>query len=143
MADTNDPNEHKRRRVRTPVGDKSRTKQSETEKTNINTIMRKYNKTGVIDHWNDNRPTFGDVSMSQGLHKNMIAAEQASDEFDKLDSHVRRAADNNPVRLLESPEGLEVLRQAGMMLDPPIPEPQLDDENPSTPPSPAADPAVG
>lgn len=146
MADTNDGNDHKRKRVRTEVGTKSRTKQSETEATNVNTIMRKYQKTGVIDHWNQNRPTFGDFSMSQGLHANMIAAELAQDEFMKLDAHVRKACDNEPVKLLElmtSPEGLEVLREAGMLLDPPIPKPDESAETPTPPPPEPPAPAEG
>lgn len=121
-------------RVTTPVGTKSLTKQSETESTNIHTIMRKYEKTGVIDHWNDTRPTYGDFSMSQGLMRNMEIAQEAKDEFSKLDSRVRRAADNNPVKLLElmtTPEGMHALHEAGMIFDPPIEIPE-----PPTPPEP-------
>lgn len=128
-------------RVTTPVGTKSRTKQSETEATNVNTIMRKFQRTGVIDHWNQRRPEFGDFSQSQSLQENMDKVMEASDAFNELDAHVRRAADNDPIKLLAlmaTEEGLESLRAAGMFLEPPIPIPP-----PQEPPTPAAEPHGG
>lgn len=109
-----------RRRVQTPVGTKTRTKQSEADSTDVNRIMAKYLKTGVIEHWNQRRPQYGDFSAATDYKTAVDTAQAAQDEFMTLSANVRKACENDPLKLLElmaSEEGMQTLVDAGLELD--------------------------
>ena len=65
-----------------------RTEQHHAKSVNINTIVAKYMKTGVIDHIAKHSPTYGEVS-SQSFHdaQNLVAEQKTI--FQELPSYVR------------------------------------------------------
>lgn len=100
---------------RTPVhpeiGGPGLTEQHHARACDINTIMAKYVKTGVIEHIKRYEPTFGDVSETD-FSKSMQVVAQVCSEFEELPAFARDHY-GTPEKYLEavsSPEGLEELR---------------------------------
>lgn len=79
----------------------SRTQQSFTEETNINSIMSKYQKTGIIDHINEYGPTYGDQASAEDYHAAMVRVAATNSIFAELPSSVREGFDNDPSQFLE------------------------------------------
>ncbi len=119
----------------------SMTKQSFAQESEINNIMAKYEKTGVIDHVKNNA-FYAD--MPAGLEYQMalqmtIDAEVA---FNSLPANVRREFDNDPFKFLEfveDPDNVERMAELGL-ITPPEPEipPKADPGGPPDPAAPAA-----
>lgn len=75
------------------------TKQSMKDECDINRIISKYSKIGVIEHINRNQASFGDVTdldFQQSLH----LVQSAQDAFDELPSQIRQRFNNDPSQLL-------------------------------------------
>lgn len=99
----------------------TRTKQSQANHVNVNQIVARHQRTGVIDHWSGRVPMYGDYSLSVDLHSAMNLALQAEDMFAALPASVRKVADNDPVRFLEllaEEEGSAQLVAAGLDVAP-------------------------
>ena len=108
----------RRRYVSTPEG-ASMTKQDPANRSNINNIMAKYRKSGVISHLSARQPTYGDFSLVTDLQGALDTVATLTDEFMALDASIRKAADNNPetyFQMLATPEGVEALEAAGLTL---------------------------
>lgn len=88
-------------RLRTPVGEKSRTKQSFAEETDINAIMRKYLSSGIMPHIASSPPRYGDFSSAGDYLESMNKVKDAEQRFADLPSNVRDHVDNDPAKLLE------------------------------------------
>ena len=88
-------------RVYTAHDPQSMTKQSFREQVNINFIIRKYDKTGVISHLNRRTPTFGDFSNVTSYQEALEQVEAAQSAFMDLPHEVRTWAMNDPGRLIE------------------------------------------
>lgn len=109
-----------------PVGDNeavltdfgpTRTKQSMAAETDINHIVRKYQATGLVTHLARGVPQYGDFSAATDLKTALDLVHDAEEQFSKLNPHVRKAAENDPVRFLEmlsTEEGTQVLLDAGL-----------------------------
>lgn len=120
-------------RVRvSPVG-KSRTKQSFREESEINNIMARYTKTGIIDHFSKHGEEYGFAS-SVVFHEAMNVVTKADQMFDALPAAIRRRFNGDPGDFLEfvqNPENREELVElglakpvAGVEREPPsVPEP--------------------
>lgn len=109
-----------RTRVSTPVGTVSKTRASEAEATDVNRIMAKYLRTGVITHWNNRRPVYGDFSQANDYKAALDQVIEARDAFAELPAEVRKAAENDPevfMRMLADEDGMQQLVDAGMELD--------------------------
>lgn len=109
----------------------SRTKQSFAEESQINLIMAKYEKTGLITHVKNHA---GYANMPDGLEyqEALQLTIDAQLAFDELPAKVRREFDNDPFTFLafvENPENVERMGELGLL------EPVVD----TTPP--VADPA--
>jgi phage internal scaffolding protein len=74
----------------------SLTKQASKDETDINFIMKKYQKTGIVEHVNEFQGNYQDVSGSQPYQEslNQVIAAQAA--FDSLPSSVRAKFQNDP-----------------------------------------------
>lgn len=133
-----------RERVRTEVGESSRTKESLAQETDINYIVSRFKKTGAISHVNQAAAKYGDFSATTDLKSAFDQVDEATAAFHALPAAVRFAAKNDPVVLgamLESPEGLEALLKAENPPDPDAPAaaPPTPAEKPEgNPPTPAA-----
>lgn len=70
------------------------------DECDVNLIVDRYVKTGVMDHINETPPTYGDVSEVptdlMSSYEAVFAAEQA---FMNLPSGLRKSLDNDPSRL--------------------------------------------
>lgn len=85
------------------AGDKIRTKQSFKKECDINNIMRKYTKTGVIspEILNKRQAIFADVSEIGDFQHCKQTVNDAQDAFMTLPAHVRTRFDNDPGKLLD------------------------------------------
>jgi len=104
-------------RLRQAVGEESRTKQSFKDDCDINKIMKRHAKTGLIEHLAKREPHYGDYSKAVDLHTAMEQVRAAEDEFAALPVEVRNLCLNDPTILLNalaSPEETAALFDAGL-----------------------------
>ena len=139
-----------RRRVVHPHSDEMRTKQDDRNRTNLNSIMRKYMATGELP---TGRPvSYGDFTKVDSLLTAMVQVDQAERSFARLPAKVRDLCANDPVNFLamvETEEGRQALNDAGMKpeQDPTIAEQVVagikEALTPTPDPSEASDPPAG
>lgn len=79
---------------------KTRTQQSHAAETNINTIMAKYQKTGLLDHVNEHGPTYGDQPAAEDFHAAMNLVAGTNSLFEELPSSTRELFENDPAQFL-------------------------------------------
>lgn len=80
--------------------EKSLTKQEFKDECDVNKIVSKYDKTGILTHINNNKPVFMDttgIDYREALHT-VIDANKA---FDELPSILRKRFSNDPALMLE------------------------------------------
>lgn len=81
-------------------GDLGKTITEQQESTDINNILEKYQRTGLIDHVQKHEPQyaeFGEYDFAK--NQNMIA--KINQTFEELPSSVRKDFDNNPQNFVE------------------------------------------
>ena len=103
--------------VKTAVGKKTMTKQSFAEECDINNIMAKYQKTGLIDHYNRNAPQYG-FATSHDFRESLELVKKAQDMFDELPSQIRRKFDESPQKVLafcEDPNNRSEMAVLGLL----------------------------
>lgn len=122
-------------RVVVDTGDKSMTKQSMSDACDINKIMAKYERTGVITHARANAGFYADVSAVGDYHAAVLQVQAARDLFMSLPAQLRSRFDNDPGKYLDfvtNPENRDELVKMGLMKPPatapaqPAPEPVAD-----------------
>lgn len=133
----------------------SLTKQSSRDECNINLIMAKYAKTGVLEHLNEHKGDYGDFADAGTFLESQIIIQEASEMFQSIPSEIRKEFDNDPAKFLDfvqNPENLEEMVEMGLASrDPqdlqneaPDPEPgsgsPKDQATDKTPPKAAKDP---
>jgi phage internal scaffolding protein len=85
-------------RVAIATGD-GLTEQNHKDETDINQIVRKYNKTGLIDHLNQFEKQYGDMTgFDYQDAMNTVAA--ANTMFEGLPSSIRNKFDNDPAKFI-------------------------------------------
>lgn len=118
-----------------PMGP-SRTKQSFVEESNINTIMAKYEKTGLIEHQNKyGEGRYTDMPNEADFHEAMSLVAEANSMFADLPAGIRRRFDNDPGEFLEFVDddaNRDEMREMGLLGPETAPEPD--------PAKPAGDP---
>ncbi|WNK13505.1 MAG: internal scaffolding protein [Microvirus sp.] len=94
------PYDHPRHRVSISFTGQGRTKQEFKDECDINVLMAKYLKNGLMDHVNQKLPMFEDVTGLdfQGA-QNLIA--EAQSMFEGIPSKIRNRFDNDPGKLLD------------------------------------------
>ena len=93
------------------------TEQHHKETVDIHTIMRKYQKTGVIEHVNQYQGTYGDFSSAPDLHTAYNAIAEAEEMFQTVPSHIREKFNNQVTDYLEfmqNPENAADIRELGL-----------------------------
>lgn len=78
----------------------SLTKQSFTAECDINNIMRKYQKTGAIDHVNKHEASYG-YATSDDFQSALETIRTGQTMFDELPSSIRTKFDNDPAKFLD------------------------------------------
>lgn len=100
----------------------SLTRQEFADDCDINTLMAKYETTGVINHFNRATPQYLDLSETPDLQTSLAILQDAKIAFSQLPATVRRDFDNDPVKFVAfatDPDNLEKMREWG--LAPPAP----------------------
>lgn len=129
-----------RERVRTAVGERSKTKQSFAEETDINAIMRKYLATGILEHQNMSPPRYGDFTSADGYLSAMNKVKRAEELFAGLPAKVRDHVENDPSKLLAlvfDPKRREEAAELGLV------DPKEEEKPEGDPPEPDPPPVAG
>lgn len=127
----------KRNRVKFETVGPSKTKQSFKEESEINTIMAKYERTGIVEHRNEYEGDYG--NFLDGLpdyHAVMNEVRRVQDMFGELPSGIRAQFKNDAGEFLDfvqDPANDEALVEMGLKR-PPAPQ----EEGPGVPAAPAA-----
>lgn len=111
-------NPHKRIRVYAPKGGKKRVDPSFANELDINNIMTKYAKTGVLPHFPEKTPQYGDVSSIPTLIDNQRLSAAAQEAFMKLPATLRKLIDNDPSKLelfISDPTNQEICLKYGLL----------------------------
>ncbi len=100
------------------IGDlgKSLTKQSFTAECDINNIMRKYQKTGAIDHVNKHEASYG-FATSDTFQESLDIVARGQSMFNELPSSIRTKFENDPAQFLEfvqNPENTKEMQELGL-----------------------------
>lgn len=107
----------------------SMTRQEFAEECDINTLMAKYEATGILpSHTNANSPRYLDVSDIPDLRTTLDQLNTATDSFMALPAAVRREFDNDAVKFVEfaqDPDNIEKLREWNLAPPAKVPEPPM------------------
>ena len=112
------------------------TQQNFKNETDVNTILRRYDKTGLITHVNNAAAQYGDFTAVNEYKENLNAVIAAQDAFDQLPSDIRKRFGNDPGEFFEfatNPTNQEDLVKLGLANAPQY-VPVLDQDAPITTP---------
>lgn len=96
----------------------TRTKQSFREQVNVNSIIARHRKSGMLDHVNGKQPFYGDVSNIRSYQEALNVVNTASELFNGMSASIRRRFDNDPLRMIEflqDPRNLQEAQELGMV----------------------------
>lgn len=79
----------------------SLTIQSEKDSCDINLIVAKYAKSGIMGNWRTDQPMYGDFSSSTDFHDSFARIQQAEDSFMQLPANIRTRFENDPGKLID------------------------------------------
>lgn len=130
-----------RRRVQHPVGQGiSKTRQADKDSCDINIIVDRLLKKGIVPRMAGGVAKYGDFSSGLDFKETLDRIMEAEDQFMELPAKVREACDNDPGRFLDlvaDPEKREELEKLGMTPDrDPAGEPVADPASPDPDPAP-------
>ena len=83
----------------------SMTEEAHADRVDINNIMAKYLRTGIIDHVNRHQPSYGIMDGST-YHEQMCALATANEMFMDLPAKVREKFGHDPAKFLDYVDGL-------------------------------------
>lgn len=87
-------------RRKTTFSTKGRTKQSFKAECDINTILQRFLRTGVMDFANQNQARYGDCTGIE-YQKAMCTVAAAKSLFNELPAHLRNRFENEPAQFLD------------------------------------------
>lgn len=93
-------------------------KQSFKDECDVNKIMERFEKTGLISHVNKYQGDYGDAVGIQDYHASMNQVIAAQEAFDSLPSKIRARFGNNPgdfLNFMENPENKDEAIQLGLI----------------------------
>lgn len=99
-----------------PQGD-SRTRQEFAAECDINTILKRFEKTGAVSHINPRRPQYLDLPGDIDFQVAMNVMADAERAFMSLPARVRSEFENDPQKFVlfaQNPENLPKLRELGL-----------------------------
>ncbi len=110
------------KRVTLMCADPSRTKQSMRDECDINKLMAKYLKTGLLDHLNTHHGDYGDFINFEDYHTSLNRIHDAEKSFMTVPSDIRGRFNNDPSKFLEfvqNPDNAEEMVEMGLAHPPP------------------------
>ena len=131
-------------KVRLTCTGPGKAKQSFQAECDINNIMAKYQKTGLLDHINKHGESYGFASSLDFTQANQVIA-KANSMFEELPSATRNRFDNDPAKFLDfvqNPDNLEEMQSLGLAntpvpgATPDLDRPVEDEPEPVTPGNP-------
>lgn len=105
------------KRVSQTFGENSRVEQSHKDKTNINSIMRKYIRQGTVPI-SGKIPIFGDFTGNTDFHTTQNKIVEAKEKFMKVPSEIRKKFNNDVGEFIEfanNPENQQELENMGLL----------------------------
>lgn len=124
-------------RVQSTFNLPSRAKQSMMKECDINQIMAKFAKTGMIEHVKTHGAHYGEMPEAEDFHSAMNLITDATRVFEELPSHVRANFNNDPADFLEfisDPENLDGMIELGLISPPDVSDDDPDSLEGDTPP---------
>lgn len=116
------------KRVTLNTGDVMVTKQSHKDECDINRILKQFQRTGIITHVQNARPTYEDLPSDVDFQESLNTILTAEEAFSGLPSKVRAHFNNNPAELLAAlndPAQADQLRDFGILNPLPAAPPPL------------------
>lgn len=106
--------------IRVSIGDfgKGKTQQHHKSICDINNIMKKYDKSGLINHVAAVQGIYGDFSEIGTYHEAVNKLNRTQDNFLKLPAHIRAEFENDPGVMLEElgkPENYDRFLELGLV----------------------------
>lgn len=92
--------------------------QSAKDECDINAIMRRYERTGLVDHVSTVQGRFGDFSNAMDYQSSLNAVMAAQESFMALPASLRAAFHNDPAALVafvSDPENYDQAREMGLV----------------------------
>lgn len=123
-----------------------RTRQSEKDNCDINRIMAKYARTGVLEHVQRYEGRYGDFASAPEYHEACNKVLAANEMFNSLPAAVRNYFDNDPAEFLAcagDPERQDELVELGLAMKAEAVAPPPPDGNKPAKPAPAPSPEEG
>ena len=102
-----------------------KTKQNFREQVNINKMIERYKKTGMLDHVNARAPFYGDVSDIISYQESLAIVARANELFMNMSSTVRERFANDPAKMiafLQDEKNLDEAVRLGMVTKKPVVE---------------------
>lgn len=114
-------------RVQTIFTEPTITQQHFAAECNINQIIARFNKTGVLGDGKPTPPSYADVSLFGDFRESQEKIQKGKAAFAAMPVEVRRLAGGDPSRLwdvLVNPENRQILENAGVLnpRKPPVPD---------------------
>lgn len=131
----------KRRRVSLSGFSPSLTEQSHKKSCDIHNILKKYRKTGMLNHVSSMEGKYQDYGTSLDFHRMQLQIANAKSMFESIPSEIRAVFHNNPGVFLDfatNPENREKMLEMGFSIDH---LPEKVEEPPVIPPEPGPEPA--
>ena len=121
----------------------SRTKQSDKDSCDINILMKRYEKDGLVSHLNEHQGQYGDFLGIPDYQDALNQISAAQDAFASLPASVRKKFDNDPAQFIDfaqNPDNLDAMVEMGLGNRPVPPrqapsQEEYADADTSTPPS--------
>lgn len=88
-------------RVYFECNEETRTEQSHAKSCDINNIMSKVSKTGLLNHVNTMKGDYSDLGEAQDYHESLNIIRNAENSFNSLPSSIRTQFENDPQQFLE------------------------------------------
>lgn len=131
----------KRTRVTTPSGGVSMTQQNFKDECDINNILRKHKKTGLIDHVSQFNGDYADLSEPVDYQTALNIVIEAGEAFSTLPAGIRKMFNNSPQEFLEFADdenNAEKMQELGLLpkttpADSSVPTGQNNPQEPATP----------
>lgn len=117
---------HNEKRVTLACG-KGRTKQAFRDQVNINKIIERNRKTGMLDFVTSKQPFYGDVSEIGSYQESLNVVMKAQELFAGMSASVRRRFQNDPLEMIEflkDEKNREEAIELGIVAKPKEPEPE-------------------
>lgn len=132
----------KKRKVTVGPFNDGKTKQAFKDDTDINRIVARYQKTGIMSFVAEHKLEYG-FATSRDFRESMEIVAQANSMFEDLPSSLRKRFENDPSKFLDyvqDEKNLDEMYELGLAKKPPVPDPEppVADLSTATAPEPPA-----